>query len=157
MPTLDGPYYKEIVTYLAGIWDRTAQLSGPAITNEPKSAPGTGVFCAVFGIEITPIPEQSGLDITAGRLVVMSRLYEDMLKDPESEIDFDLAAAMLDFTTAISADLTLGGLVTAVDLLGSSGAPMQAQWGYVEVDGKMHRIFDHMVPIEVADAWPQSR
>jgi hypothetical protein len=43
-----------------------------------------------------------------------------------------------------------------VDLLGSAGAPLSAQAGYLNQDGRLFRVMTLTLPIIVNDVWDQA-
>jgi hypothetical protein len=125
-------------------------------THEPKSAPATGgLFCAIWMDEVGPA-RGSSLVSTSARVVFQVRLFSNMLQDPQDAIDPNLLAALHALMTAYASDFELGGLARAIDLQGMSGAPLSAQAGYVEQDGRMFRVYTIRLPVIVNDAWPQS-
>lgn len=123
--------------------------------HEPKSSPGNGLTAAVWVQHIVPLPAQSGLISTSGRLLLQVRLYSNMLATPEDQIDPDLVKACDALLTAYSADFTLDGLVNSVDLLGRHGVPLSAQSGYLENSRGWYRILDLDVPLIIDDLWSQ--
>lgn len=124
--------------------------------HEPKSAPGTGLTAAVWVQHMVPLPQQSGLIATSGRLLFQVRLYSSMLAQPEDQIDPGLIKAMDDLFSAYSADFTLDGLVNSVDLLGRHGVPLSAKSGYLQVERGWYRILDIDVPLIIDDIWGQT-
>lgn len=123
---------------------------------EPKSHPGSGLTAAVWADTIGPIPAASGLAATSGRVVLKMRLYTNMIQEPQDAIDPEMLKAVDVLMTAYSGDFTLGGLVRNVDVLGSSGTPLSAQAGYINVSGQLMRVYDVTVPIVANDLWVQA-
>lgn len=122
---------------------------------EPKSAPGNGITAAVWVQQIQPVARLSGLAITSARVEFTVRLYTNMLKDPQEDIDPALMGAVDLLMAAYSADFTLGGLVHSVDLLGAHGEPLFARAGYLSQDNRLYRVFDLTLPLVIADCWEQ--
>ena len=122
---------------------------------EPKSPPGTGLTCAVWVQKIGPVPESSGLSMTAGRLEFMIRLYTSMLSEPQDAIDPDLFGATLTLLGIFSGDFELSGAVRNVDLLGSTGTALTGAAGYLNTGGKLMRIIDITLPLIINDLWIQ--
>lgn len=126
--------------------------------HEPKSAPGSGLTCAVWVQSLGPAPMQSGLDITTALLVLNVRIYTPMLaSSPEAadSIDPKVTQALDALITAYSGDFSLGGKVRNVDLLGQSGTALSAQSGYMNQDGKLYRVVTITLPMVINDEWDQ--
>jgi hypothetical protein len=123
--------------------------------HEPKSAPGSGVTCAVWVQNIRPIPLASGLDATSALVVLNQRVYIPMVAEPQDAIDPRVVGAVTALMQAYTEGFTLGGLIRNVDLLGMYGVPMDAQAGYLEQDKKMFRVMTVTLPLVVNDAWNQ--
>jgi hypothetical protein len=124
-------------------------------THEPKSAPGSGLRCAIWAQSVEPLPGASGLNSTTGYVIVAARAYGNMLAKPEDEQDPRLMKAATALIGAFSADFTLGGTVRNVDLLGEFGQRLAAQAGYVTIGGSLFRIMTVTVPCIVNDMWDQ--
>lgn len=125
-------------------------------THEPKSAPGSGLRCAIWVQSISPVPEASGLASTSGYIVLWARVYGNMLQKPEDETDPRIMKAATALIGAFSADFTLGGTVRNVDLLGEHGESLAATAGYVQIDQHMYRIMTVTLPCIVNDCWSQT-
>lgn len=123
--------------------------------HEPKSAPDTGLTCAVWVEQIGPARGGSGLAATSTRLALNVRLYTPMLSEPEDAIDPNLMTALDALMAAYSGDFTLGGLVREVDLLGTYGDPLSARAGYLTTSGAEYRVVTITLPLVVSDLWEQ--
>ncbi len=123
--------------------------------HEPKSAPGSGITCAVWSQSIGPARRQSGLNATTASLVMNVRLYMNMLTEPQDWIDPAMVSAADLLMNSYSSDFTLDGLVRNVDLLGMAGPAMTGTSGYVKIDGAMMRIITIVLPLIINDAWEQ--
>lgn len=124
--------------------------------HEPKSAPaGQGITAAVWLQSLGPAIGASSLSSTSARLEYRVRLYQNMLREPADAIDPSLLAAADALLAAYSGDLTLGGEVRDVDLLGAHGAPLSLLAGYVPFDNKLMRILDLIVPLIINDVYEQ--
>lgn len=123
--------------------------------HEPKNAPGNGLSCAIWLDAINPVPAHSGLRATTGRVAFMARVYTSMLTEPPDFVDPNILKAVVDLMGAYSGDFELGGNVRNVDLLGQAGAPLQAQAGYLNQDGKLFRVMTITLPVIVNDVWEQ--
>lgn len=123
--------------------------------HEPKDAPGAGLTAALWVDRIRPIPARSGLASTTALLVLILRIYSNMLQEPQDAIDPVVTDAVDALMTAYSGDLDLGGLISNIDLLGAHGQAMEARAGYLNVSGTMYRVMDLTIPCVVNDAWTQ--
>lgn len=133
----------------SGYFDRVNQ-------HEPKSAPGNGVSASVWADSIEPASHGSGLSTTSARVVFNVRIYTSMVQEPMDSIDTNIMLAVSALMSAYSGDFELGGNVRQIDLLGSSGMPLQARAGYVEQDKRLYRVFTINLPVIVNDAWTQA-
>lgn len=124
--------------------------------HEPKSAPGTGLVASVWVESIAPARRASGLSSTTALVVLLVRVQENMLAEPQDFIDVQVMGAVDTLMNAYSGDFTLGGLVRNVDLLAQSGTALSARAGYGEQDKRMYRVMDITLPLIVNDVWSQS-
>lgn len=124
--------------------------------HEPKNSPGRGLSAAFWVDLVRPVPAASGLAATAVLIVFKGRLYTNMFAEPADMIDPNLLSALDVLMAAYSGDFNLGGTIRNIDLLGASnGYGLSAQAGYLNQDGKLHRILDLSIPIIVNDLWDQ--
>lgn len=126
--------------------------------HEPKSAPGNGITSAVWIQRIRPWG--SGLVATSGVLTLQQRIYTSFLQQPFDAIDPQVAAAATALFGAYSADFDFESIesvvdIRCIDLLGMSGESLNAQAGYINIDNKIYRTMDVMIPIIVNDMWTQ--
>lgn len=134
---------------------RRLKLFAAVHDSEPKGAlDPTGVTLAVWAGPVDPVPQLSGLNSTAVRLELGTRVYRSMLAKPET--DTIITGAVDALLRSLSADFTLGGQVIAVDLLGGYGAAPASVPGYVEMDHKVYRIIDTSVPLLIDNLWPHA-
>lgn len=131
-------------------------LFDSVLRHEPKKAPGKGLAFACWLNSLGPARGQSGLAVTTALVTFSARIYIDMFRDPESEIDADLGNATSLMMTAFSGDLTLGGLARNMDALGQCGPPLSASAGYLDHDNRKFRAMVINLPYIVNDAWPQA-
>lgn len=117
------------------------------------SAPGAGVWGSVFLDSIDPSGEVSGLNAASARVVVQVRITQNMLKDPQDDIDPEIAAAVDVLLDAILGDFTLGGLVRNIDVFGETGQGVFVSAGYFEQDHKNYRATDITIPMIINDVW----
>src|SRR5258706_3742586 len=123
--------------------------------HEPKSAPGNGLWCAIWVQDISPMGSISGLNATSGRVTLNVRCGKSFISSPEDGIDPDILTAVTTLMGDYSGAFTLGGTVRNIDLLGQSGESLSAQAGYVTVDQKMYRVMEITLPILINDLWTQ--
>lgn len=123
--------------------------------HEPKSAPGDGLTAALFVQNVGPAIGASGLASTTIRLEFTLRIFQNMLMEPQDDIDPAVLDAVSALMTAYSGDFTLGGIVMEVDLLGTYGVPMRAITGYVTQDNKAYRVADVTIPLILNDVFEQ--
>lgn len=123
--------------------------------HEPKNAPGNGLSASVWIQDLSPV-RASGLNSTSGRIEFSIRLYTNMLKDPQDDIDENLVTALDDLMSMFSGDFDLGlSNVRYVDLLGANGTPLSAKAGYIQQDSKNYRVMTITLPVIVNDIWEQ--
>lgn len=150
----DAAAVRTLVAKVESVALKTGQFRS-VNTHEPKSAPGRDLHCAIWVQDIEPLPQASGLAATSGYVVLNVRIYGNMLKKPEDDIDPKMMAAATVLIGAYSADLTLGGTVREIDLLGEYGQKLGGQAGYVNIGGAVYRIFTITVPCVINDMWTQ--
>lgn len=131
----------------SGLFDRVN-------THEPKNAPGNGLTCAIWLASLAPVPS-SGLAATSVRLVLMLRLYLNMLQEPQDGIDPAVLTATDTLIDAYVGDFTLGGLIRAVDIRGIHGTPLGAQAGYLPIGDATYRTVDIVLPLLINDVWDE--
>jgi hypothetical protein len=129
-----------------GVFDKVAG-------HEPKNAPGSGLWAALFLGDGEAVGEVSGLNAVSGRVEVQIRITQNMLAEPQDDIDPTIADAVDALMAAYCADFTLNGLIRNVDVFGETGQRLGWRAGYVEQDHKMFRAFDVTVPMIVNDFW----
>lgn len=127
-------------------------------THEPKSAPGTGLRCSIWIDTIKPL-RSSGLGMTSGLLTFFCRVYNNMLQEPQDDIDPAITSAMYALMGQFSLDFAFSAITTLdirnVDLLGAYGEGLSAQAGYMQIDSGMYRVMVLNVPVVVNDLWSQ--
>lgn len=124
--------------------------------HEPKNAPGNGLTWAVWSDKIQPVLS-SGLNITSVRMVLMIRIYQPMLAEPQDEIDPRILEAVDALMGAYCNDFTLGGLIRHVDIFGAeAGQGLQATAGYLNQDHKLYRVVTIQLPLVINDVWEQN-
>src|SRR5687768_5194955 len=105
-----------------GVFDRV-------MGHEPQNPPGSGMTMAIWVEWIRPLPKRSGLAATSVVLGLMQRIYKTAVAEPADGIDPAMIGAVQAVFNKYSTGFTLGGLVTAVDVLGESGTLMDAKAG----------------------------
>ena len=154
MSTLDVELLKSIMDAVVSHAQASGQFDA-VNTYEPKRKPKTHITAAIWTQGIDPIPSASGLNSTTARLLYTTRIYQNMISEPQDAIDPRVMEATYTLMAAYSADFTLDGLIKNVDLLGAYGFALAAQAGYVEIDGTMFRAMDISLPLIVNDVWTQ--
>lgn len=142
-----------------------AQLTGRFTvvnTSEPKTPPSVGgLTCSIWAQRLDPIANQSGLADTSAYLVMQARVFDSMLRetaDQMDQIDPRMLTAVDELIASYSGEVTLAGLVEAIDLLGIGGETLHAESGYVQIGGPgsgMYRIMTITIPMIIPDAWTQ--
>lgn len=125
--------------------------------HEPKKKPGTGLTAALWVQGIDPLPAASGLANTSARVVFILRIYQNMFKENEDEIDPEMMRAASNLMRRFhdDFDFDLPDIVRNVDLLGAFGVALAARAGYLNQDNTEYRIMDITVPVIINDVWPQ--
>lgn len=123
--------------------------------HEPKSSPGSGITASVWFSDLMGV-SSSGLASTSALVVFNVRIQQNMLTEPQDDIDPDMLDALDTLIDAYSGDFELGGNVRCVDLLGMTGTRLRAQGGYFEHDRKMFRAILITLPLVVNDVWVQA-
>lgn len=147
-----GPIIETAVDRIAS----TALASGyydSVLRHEPKSAPSGELTFSTWIGDIKPIAEQSGLDVTSCRVLMMGRVWRSMLAQPQDEIDTRVAKAASYMLAELTGDFGIDGAY--IDLLGSYGEPLQAPLGYIEADRTMFRVADIFIPFICPDVFDQ--
>jgi len=148
-----------ILTLFANLKSQASKsglFDGKVLGHEPKSAPGTGFSYALWLGPITPVPNLSGLNSTAGRVVVNSRIMTPFLQKSEDQIETDMMRRVLEMIGFYSGEFTVGGLAMFVDLLGAHGVPLEVtQVGYLNMDDAYYRVADLTIPVMIDALWTQ--
>ena len=118
---------------------------------EPKSPPtGQGISAAIWMNRVGVVG--TTLTKTIESHVISVRLYTDMLAEPQEDIEMNLAAVTSDFMGDLCGEYDLGGTIRNVDFAGEYGTGLSAEWGHVDVSGKMCRVVDITIPLTVDDS-----
>jgi hypothetical protein len=123
---------------------------------EPKRKPGNGLTAAAWLNGVEPIALRSGLAVTSALVTLNLRLYSPIVMEPPDAIDPNLSEACGALMGRLTADFTLDGLVTAVDLLGAYSAGLRAPAGYLQQDQTVYRVYTISIPCVIDDLWSQS-
>ena len=118
-----------------------------ASVGEPKSPPSE-IHAAIF-MTSTSVVRLMLNGATEELHVATVRLHENMLGEPQEDIEFLMAERASKIMEDLFADFELGGNVRNIDAAGINGAPVRADWGYNDVGGKMYRIIDITIPMVV--------
>lgn len=118
--------------------------------------PGSGITAALWPQRIRPVNSASGLASTSARVEFMLRIYTTAIQQPYDGIDPAVVAAADALFVAYGGDFELGGNARNVDLLGSTGEPLSATAGWLQVADGSLRVMDLLIPVVVNDVWSQS-
>lgn len=132
-----------------GIFERVNQ-------HEPENSPGTGASYSVWLSGIAPAAGGSGLAATTGRVEFTGHIYTRQRSRPTDQVDPDIMLLASNVIGAYSGDLTLGGTVRDVDLLGAHGQPLSARAMYVNFQGTPFRVMEITLPVIINDLWAQA-
>ena len=120
-------------------------FKGGVLIGEPKAPPGTRFTAAVF-MDSVHIPG-TVLDALEEVHVVQLRVYDNMMREPQEDVELEMSIVLSDLMSDMAGDFDLGGTVRAIDFAGMYGTAMGARWGYLDVGGIMFRIADVTVPL----------
>ncbi|MEA5366101.1 hypothetical protein VA596_41695 [Amycolatopsis sp., V23-08] len=123
--------------------------------HEPKNAPGSGLSASFWLKSFRPHPKASGLNVTAAVLTLNVRIGQNMLKEPQDDVEIEILTSSLKLMAAYSGDFDLGGAIRNVDLLGETGAPLALDGGYINADGVLLRVGIITLPLIINDVFPQ--
>lgn len=115
---------------------------------EPKNAPTDNVAAAIFMSSSTMGTAYLGNQVEEHHVVTV-RFYVDMMHEPSKKIEFRLSEVVAEFTDDLLGDFSLGENVREVDYAGMGGTPLSARYGYSDISGKMYRIVDLSLPLNV--------
>ena len=147
----------DIQGILAAVESHARSIGGleDVVTVEPKSAPGNGIYAAIWVSDITPTPGGSGLAAMSVVLTLTVRVMKRMLSLPYGQIDPDMLAVVDQLMAAYAGAFTLGGEVRDVDLFGMYGTKMAGRAGYLTLDKSMFRVMDITLPLVINDLWAE--
>lgn len=121
---------------------------------DPKNAPGSGLTCALLARTTSARPS-TGLNRSAALITWIARVMLPLRDVPLEDVDPHVVGAVDKLVNSLMGAFTLGGLVRCVDIRGMAGTPLGVDYGYVEVDGKVFRIGDVLIPLIVNDVWAE--
>lgn len=147
---------KRIITEVRDHLNRLGVFEALAPSHEPKNAPGQGPRVALWFAEQNPAPAASGLDSSGAIVVINIRLYQNMLAEPQDDIDPEMVEALDAVMRVLHADFTLGDTVRNIDVFGAHGIRLRSQAEYLQQDGRLYRVIDITVPLIVNDLWDQA-
>lgn len=147
---------------VAGVFTRvTSHADGLGIFekvtgHEPKNAPGAGLHASFWLKSFRPHPRASGLNVTSAVLTLNVRIGQNMLKEPQDDVEIEILTSGLKLMAAYSGDFDLGGTIRNVDLLGETGVPLALDGGYINVDGVLLRVGIITLPMIINDVFNQA-
>ena len=115
---------------------------------EPKSPPGQRFTAALFMSSISPWLTLATL---CAVYIVQLRIFDDMLREPQEDVEIKMAILVDDIMNDIAGEFDLGANISYIDFGGVHGTPLTVRWGYLDVGGKMFRIADITIPLVVND------
>lgn len=128
--------------------------------HEPRRAPGHGLTFSIWLQTVRPFAARSGLAVTSAALIYNARVYIPVPADWNGleELDPHLSDATCALIASYSADFTLDGLVSYVDLLGSTGVQfgLGGEAAYLEQDGTLYRVMTLVVPLVLMNVFTQT-
>ena len=148
-----GIIIETAVDRLVSVAKASGVFSAGVDSVEPKSAAPAGLYLATWITDIRPIAEHSGLAVTSARVSMICRIYRNMITEPQSTIDTEIARAASYLLAELTGDFGIDGAY--IDLLGAHGDPLESLFGYVELDRSMFRIADITVPFIASDVFDQ--
>lgn len=127
--------------------------------HEPTSAPaGLDMFAACWLQFLRPVPARSGLNTISGLLTYNVRMYTSQFAEQQDYIDPQMIRATAKLMALFAGAFTLGGSITAVDLLGLTGdVPLSAVAGYLQLGQTRYRVMTITVPMLVDDLFTQAQ
>ena len=124
-------------------------------SHQPRSAPGSGLRCAIWSQGFSPTGAASGLNTTSVTVTMNVRIYSDNYFEPQDQIDPMIMSAVDELCSAYSGDFDLGNGNWNIDLLGMYSQGLRAEAGYLVQDERVYRVMTISVPITVRDLWEQ--
>jgi hypothetical protein len=122
---------------------------------ESKQSNTSGITASVWVERVTPI-RSSGLASASIRLELSIRMYAGTSAEPYDDIDSNLVKAMDALLTNYIGDFDLFGEARNIDIFGAHGRPLEAETGYINLDGREFRVVQIRLPIVVSDVWDEA-
>jgi hypothetical protein len=116
---------------------------------EPKSPPGTRLYCSVMLGPMRAVPS-SGLNSTSGQVTILIRIWSKAEQRPLEKIDPEIASAAALVMGTLSGRYTLGGIARNIDLFQMTATP-----GWIEFENESYRVCELSVPIVINDMFAQ--
>ncbi len=124
-------------------------------SHELRNAPASPLVLELWLDRVTPLASQSGLAATSALVIWNGRIRISANAEPLDNQDVVVLNAVDALMAAYSGDFSLSGDAACIDLLGLSGASLQARAGFLLQDNKQYRVMDITIPVIVNDAFPQ--
>ena len=83
--------------------------------------------------------------------VVILRTFDNMLHEPQEDVELEMAIIVDQVMDDLSGDFNLGDNISHIDIGGEHGPPLAARWSYIDVGGPMYRVSDITIPLVVND------
>ena len=114
---------------------------------EPKSAPSERFTAAIF-MQSVSVPEVPLAETTEVHTVTI-RIYDNMTREPQEDVEFEMAKVTSRVMRDLAGEFDLGGIIRNIDVAGQYGVSLGARWAFLDIDGTIFRICDITVPMIV--------
>jgi hypothetical protein len=117
---------------------------------DPKAPPSENIAAYVLmdKVSVVEMTLQSPRELH----VVTIRLFKNMLEEPQSGIETEMARAASDIMASFYGEFDLDETIVFIDIAGIYGSPMSAEWGYIDSNHVMFRTCDINIPLIVDDS-----
>lgn len=153
--TFNGAAVDAVMAAVKSIPAKLGTFRSSVVFHEPRSAPATLPAVALWGHDIQPIGQISGLAEVSGRVSVHGRIYVANAQQADDRTEAQLLTLMSGLLGAFAGAFTLGGDAMFVDLLGAYGEKLSATAGYIDHDGAFFRVAECVFPIIIDPLWQE--
>ncbi len=122
---------------------------------EFKSEPPNGLCLGLWMQQLGVSPGAGGLAVSSALLQATAQIYYPAFSTPEEDIDLKVTNAADLYLGRLNGDVTLGGLVRNIDILGEFDEPIAWIYGYVTIGQKVSRTATLPINAVINDAWTQ--
>jgi hypothetical protein len=113
------------------------------VIGEPKKGMQNGVVAV---IPMTGRVDEVTLQTMREIHVVMLRRYENMLREPQEQVEFDLDRWRAQIAADLAGDFTIGGEVAYL-----LPTEIEWRWGYAQIETLWHRILEFEFAYRIDD------